>query len=426
MATDKPRRAFKLPPPIKPLRSLRVKVLLVVSGVALAPLALVGLWSVHERSLENDLKLRVAYACDEVAENLAHARDRDAVSAAALSTARLHALRVRIVASTPASGENGDESVDANFDEGTDLLHKLGTVFFGPDGAPNLDVFDRGLEPLTSRAEIAEARARGTGTVTGCRVSAGSKLLVCHAARVVPAARDDRGDSVEHAERIVYVQESSRRAVRALYDVRYQLSRLSLATIPFALLLAYWMGKRVVSPLEALRAQALARATDLANPGAGAMTVLPLHVRGQDEITDLASAFDALVSKLTQRQGENERFVADLVHEFKNPVAAIRAAAEAMTDGPMTDARAQRLGKVLGDSSVRLDALVSQFLELARAEGGLTRDDRSRGRRRRARRWSRRRTACHVRARRLRRRRVRTRRRRLRDGRLAQPRFGGA
>jgi len=102
-----------------------------------------------------------------------------------------------------------------------------------------------------------------------------------------------------------------------------------------------------------------------------------LAVRGQDELTDLAAAFNTLLRKLEHRQGENERFVADLVHEFKNPVAAVRTAAEALTEGTIDEARARRLGKALLASSARLDALVSQFLELARAEAGLASDERT-------------------------------------------------
>ena len=38
--------------------------------------------------------------------------------------------------------------------------------------------------------------------------------------------------------------------------------------------------------------------------------------------------------------------------------------------------RAARIAKVLADSSAQLDALVSQFLELARAEAGMPNEDR--------------------------------------------------
>jgi two-component system sensor histidine kinase ChvG len=63
--------------------------------------------------------------------------------------------------------------------------------------------------------------------------------------------------------------------------------------------------------------------------------------------------------------------VADLVHEFKNPVATIRACGESLASSDVTPERAQRLARLLQESSTRLDALVSQFLELARAEAGM-------------------------------------------------------
>ena len=104
-----------------------------------------------------------------------------------------------------------------------------------------------------------------------------------------------------------------------------------------------------------------------------------VRLRAAGPLAEVAAAFNTLLRKLQHRQGENERFVADLVHELKNPVAAVRAAAEALTssEGSVDEARARRLGKVLVDSSARLDALVSQLLELARAEGGLASDERA-------------------------------------------------
>jgi two-component system sensor histidine kinase ChvG len=69
--------------------------------------------------------------------------------------------------------------------------------------------------------------------------------------------------------------------------------------------------------------------------------------------------------------------VADLVHELKNPVAAIRAAADSLRNAPIDHARAERLSSVLADSSRRLDALVTQFLELARAESWIQKEPRA-------------------------------------------------
>ena len=90
----------------------------------------------------------------------------------------------------------------------------------------------------------------------------------------------------------------------------------------------------------------------------------------RDEIGDLAVAFNGLLRTLDERRLANEAFVADLVHEFKNPVAAIRASAEQLRSRD-ADPRTERLARILEASSERLDALVTQFLELARAEAGM-------------------------------------------------------
>jgi two-component system sensor histidine kinase ChvG len=91
----------------------------------------------------------------------------------------------------------------------------------------------------------------------------------------------------------------------------------------------------------------------------------------RDEIGDLAGAFNVLLGAIAEKSRQNHAFMADLVHELKSPVAAVRAAAEALGNGPADEARAARLGRVLAESSRRLDALVGEFLELARAEAGL-------------------------------------------------------
>ncbi len=184
---------------------------------------------------------------------------------------------------------------------------------------------------------------------------------MCHAAHALTI-----GGTTE----AIYVQESSRRAVRALYDLRYQLLRLSLIMLPFALGFSWWMGRRMVRPIEWLRERVLEKARS-ANPRAD------LDSPPGDEVAELADAFNGLLESLDERRRANEAFVADLVHEFKNPVAAIRTCADTLDAGAVDDKRAARLARILAASSTRLDALVSQFLELARAEAGMPNEMRS-------------------------------------------------
>ena len=362
--------------------SLRTNAVLMVLAMLVLPQAIVLGWSAMERDIGGKLQWSARETAKDVGAALDSARtdglDLLATETRLSEVAAQHTARVRVVRS------DGSVRFDVDRDQGTDVVHQVGMLFFGPDGAPTLREFDETLGPLQTRPEIVKVTQwhddktpiaptvqvpvpvstlfrssapppTTTEVDTGCRTSPGFKLLVCHATRGI-----ETGGGVE----AIYVQESSRRAVRALYDLRYQLLRLSLIMLPFALGFSWWMGRRMVHPIEWLRERVLEKARS-ANPRAD------LDPPPGDEVADLASAFNGLLGSLDERRRANEEFIADLVHEFKNPVAAIRTCAETLDGGGVDEKRAARLSKILSDSSTRLDALVSQFLELARAEAGM-------------------------------------------------------
>jgi signal transduction histidine kinase len=372
-----------------PRTSLRTNAFLMVLAMLVLPQAIVVGWSAMERDIGGKLQWSARETAHEAADALWSAKqdglDAQHTEDRLAELATTHTARIRVIR------RDGSERFDVDRDQGTDIVHQVGTLFFGPDGAPTLREFDETVGPPQKRPEILKITqwhvddeapsvpARGplpegtshgsmfpafrgsppppvsSDVETGCRTSPAGKLLVCHAARAIAA-----GDDVE----AIYVQESSRRAVRALYDLRYQLLRLSLIMLPFALGFSWWMGRRMVHPIEWLRERVLEKARS-ANPRAD------LAPPPGDEVADLAEAFNGLLGSLDERRRANEEFIADLVHEFKNPVAAIRTCAETLDGGGVDEKRAARLSKILGDSTTRLDALVSQFLELARAEAGM-------------------------------------------------------
>jgi len=392
-----------------PWSSLRTNAVAMVLAMLVLPQAIVIGWSVMENDIGGKLQWGARETVNDAADALAAARaeglDEARTEERLLEVAARHTARIRVLQ------KDGTERFDVDRDNGTDFVHQIGTLFFGPDGAPTLREFDETLGPLERREEVSKVTQRaavpsgsasgrpptpapltegtaphdyGFGTAstnhdpgaaapvstlfrgqappprerdidTGCRKSPAGKLLVCHAARAVTGV-----DQVD----VIYVQQSSRRAVRALYDLRYHLLRLSLLMLPLALGFSWWMGRRMVHPIEWLRERVLEKARS-ANPRAD------LEPPPGDEVADLAEAFNDLLGSLDERRRANEAFIADLVHEFKNPVAAIRTCAETLDSGGVDEKRAARIAKILADSSTRLDALVSQFLELARAEAGM-------------------------------------------------------
>lgn len=325
--------------------------------VAFAPLSVVAIVGALEIRSEPEMQASVASAAAELGERLlrrpeALAQPDDAVA----RVARRHQVRLRVLDPTGVVISDADESR---------TITALEDLLLGSDDSPGADdlaVADTEQPPIVERPVAVEAAREGTGV--GCETWAGGTLRVCQVAQVLHG-EDGR------VLGLIYAQQAHRRAIRALYDLRFALLKLTLFVAAGALALGWWLGWRMVRPLHRLRRQALDQVKEV-SPGG-------LDLPREDEIGEVAAAFNRLLDALHDRARQNEAFVADLAHEFKNPVAAIRAAAESLAthaDTPPSPERTERLARVLRDSSRRLDALVTQFLELARAEAGMEGEDR--------------------------------------------------
>jgi len=315
------------------LRSLRVRAVMVVVLVTVLPLVLVWAASAFESGAGGRMLGAVETAAAEIA-----AQPDDVAS-----VATRWRVRVRVF--------DGDGALVREHDghDGSPGT-ALGEMFFGPDGAPSLVEWDAEIGPVAARPEVELARERGAAS--GCRASPGGKLLECHAVRTFA----DRPG-------FVHVQDGSRRAIRALYDLRYQLLKLTLLVLPGALALGWWLGWRMIRPLERLRTQALAQVERLA-PGEA------LALARKDEFGELAAAMNRLIAEIRERARAHEAALVDLGHELKGPVAAVRAGAEALA-AQSADERTDKLARVIGDAAARLELQLHQFLELARAEAGM-------------------------------------------------------
>lgn len=311
-------------------RSLRLRAQLVTIAVAVAPVLFVAASDLSDREVGSAMLARVQHVANAVAEG---ERDIDGL-------ARAQGVWVRVV--------HPDGSVDEH-----DHAYVQGVadaLFFGEDGAASLRQWDASQPgPAAQFGALAVG-----GTTSGCERVDKGRLLVCTA-----AVRTDTA--------LLVVQDSSRRAIRAFYDPRYQLGRLTLFAAAVGIGMGAWLGWRLVRPVESLRNQVLARV--------GRADASPVELARDDEIGDLARAFNQLLATLDDRRRANETFAADLVHELKNPIAAVRTAADLMA-GSADEVRRARIETILRDASGRLDRLVSAFLELARAEAGLAADAR--------------------------------------------------
>jgi signal transduction histidine kinase len=116
--------------------------------------------------------------------------------------------------------------------------------------------------------------------------------------------------------------------LKPIYDEVDRLTRALLALSPFALLIAgaggAFLTDRALHPVRAVtRAAARTQAADLS---------ARLAVTGNDELSELAATFNAMLARLEEAFTRQERafeqqrrFVADASHELKTPLTVIKA-----------------------------------------------------------------------------------------------------
>lgn len=120
------------------------------------------------------------------------------------------------------------------------------------------------------------------------------------------------------------------------------------------------IGRAIATPIETLTEYAVrvSEGERRRPPPAG-------HGR---EVQRLAHAFESMRRELEGRPFV-ETFAADLSHELKNPVAAIRASGEVLADGALDEPEEAKrfVGRIL-EATTRIQALLDDLLSLARME----------------------------------------------------------
>lgn len=344
------------------LRTLRVRAVVVSVLIALSPLLFVWLGPSVEESTLDEMKGEL-YRTANVAMKAIQRNDGIATDGWARhrlgQIARSHHAWVRVVSADGQVLHGADHgsttSVSASW------LERLLTEEAGP---PKLDRYEASRPPLAQREEFERALDEGRSAL--CEYAMDGRLLTC-----VEVRRLDPPDADE--PRLLYLRNGSVRRMSTIAGVQYPLLKLIVQVLGVSIVLGVWMGWWSVRPVKRLREQVAERTR-------APVSTEPVVTQDRGEIGELADAFNALLAALRERKKANQAFMADIAHEIKNPVAAIKAAAErlegGLEGGTVSAERAERLARVLDDSSQRLDLLVSRFLELARAEAGLPDEER--------------------------------------------------
>ncbi len=142
--------------------------------------------------------------------------------------------------------------------------------------------------------------------------------------------------------------------------VNQALIMAGLAAAAIALLLALVLSRRILRPVEALTAAARHMEQGHLNQ--------QVEVHSNDEIGELAHAFNAMASGLARVEQLRRNMVNDIAHELRTPLSNIRGYLEALQDG-VTEPSATLIDS-LHDEALLLNRLVDDLQDLALAEAG--------------------------------------------------------
>jgi two-component system, OmpR family, sensor histidine kinase CreC len=158
----------------------------------------------------------------------------------------------------------------------------------------------------------------------------------------------------------VRVRKATFGMVQLMSDVAPKVALLALMFAVASAVLAILIGGAVAKPIE--------RLTRAAERVAAGERQAPLPEPRGREVRALTHALESMRRELEERHAL-ETFVADLSHELKNPVAAIRASAEVLTEGAADEAEtARRFALRIRESADKLQQLTQDLLSLARLE----------------------------------------------------------
>jgi two-component system sensor histidine kinase BaeS len=134
---------------------------------------------------------------------------------------------------------------------------------------------------------------------------------------------------------------------------------LSLASaVAIALFLSLFVSRRLSRTARAV--------SDGINEMAQGNLRMRISQKGAQEISRIAESANELASKLEREENIRQQWAADIAHDLKTPLSALRSQLEAMSDGVL-EITSERIEKNLTELG-RIEALVNDLGELTRLE----------------------------------------------------------
>jgi signal transduction histidine kinase len=130
-----------------------------------------------------------------------------------------------------------------------------------------------------------------------------------------------------------------------------------------AVLLGAGLTRRITGPLV--------RLTEGARAVAAGEWGRQVPIEGDDEVADLAGAFNEMSARVADAYRAQQEFVGDVSHELRTPVTSIRGFADAIVDGTVSgEEGVRRAAAVISSEAGNLAELTTALLALADLDAG--------------------------------------------------------
>jgi len=130
------------------------------------------------------------------------------------------------------------------------------------------------------------------------------------------------------------------------------------ASVLAALLVSWFLSRRIVAPVQTLSAASQSIAEGHYDER--------VQVHGADEIAQLASSFNQMATQLEQVESMRRQLIGDVTHELRTPLTSIKGYMEGLVDGVLP-AIPETFNQIHREAD-RLSRLVDDLQELSRVE----------------------------------------------------------
>ena len=136
----------------------------------------------------------------------------------------------------------------------------------------------------------------------------------------------------------------------------------SIATVIIMFFAVYYVSYRLTKPLALMSEAARCMAKgDFSRR---------IPVTSDDEVGELAAAFNNMTDSLVQLESTRRSFVANVSHELKTPMTTIGGFIDGIIDGTIPDERRSEYLGIVSNEVKRLSRLVQSMLSLSKMESG--------------------------------------------------------